>query len=119
MFSKIKTFFHTKKSNFKVFIDKKIDNLKLFLYKKFEKPITFTKSNFKKILNYIKKICIKFHLPDFCKKLKLDKLYIFLRKIINKQLLKKIFLLIIIPFIIYLYFQFLCYGKFIFEKPRL
>ncbi len=119
MFSKIKNFFHTKKSNFKNFIDKKIDSLKLYLYKKFEKPIIFTKSKLEKVLNYLKNICIKLHLPEFCKKLKLDKLYIFLRRIINKQLLKKIFLLIIIPFIIYLYCQFLCNGKFIFEKPRM
>lgn len=119
MFSKIKKFFREKKSNFRNFIYKKIENLKLFLYKKFEKPITFIKLKLEKILNYIKKICIKLHIPDLCKKLKLDKFYIFLKKFFNKQLLKKIFLLIVIPYIIYLYCQFLCDGKFIFEKPRM
>ena len=119
MFSKIKNFFREKKSNFKNFIYKKIENLKLFLYKKFEKPITFIKSKLEKILNYIKNIFIKLHIPEFCKKIKLDKLYILLKRIFNKQLLKKIFLLIVIPYIIYLYCQFLCNGKFIFEKPRM
>lgn len=119
MFSKIKNFFREKKSNFRNFIYRKIENLKLFLYKKFEKPITFIKLKLEKILNYIKKICIKLHIPDFCKKLKLDKFYILLKKFFNKQLLKKIFLLIVIPHIIYLYCQFLCNGKFIFEKPRM
>lgn len=90
MFSKIKKFFQQKGLKFKEFIHKKI---------------TY--------------IFIKLHLPELCKKTKLDKIYNYLKRIINKQLLKKIFLLIIIPFIIYLYCQFLCDGKFSFEKPRM
>ncbi len=103
MFSKIKNFFNTKKSNLKEFINKKVQNIKSFLYKKFEKQIKF----------------IKLQLSKFCKKTRLDKIYTFFKNIINKQLLIKIFLLIIIPFIIYLYCQFLCDGKFSFEKTRM
>lgn len=39
-------------------------------------------------------------------------------KNINKPMLLKVFSLIFFPFIIYLYSQFFCNGKFIFEKPR-
>lgn len=119
MFSKIKNFFYAKKSNLKEFINKKLQNLRLFLYKKFEKPINFIKTKLLKLKDLLKNISIKLHLPEFYRKTKLDKIYTFLKKIINKQLLKKIFLLIIVPFIIYLYCQFLCNGKFSFEKPRM
>lgn len=90
MFLKIKNFFIKKASSIKEFTNKKMQYFSA-----------------------------KFHLPELCKKLKLDKAYNLFKKIINKQLVKKIFLLIVIPFIIYLYCQFLCDGKFSFEKPRM
>lgn len=119
MFSKIQNFFAQKKSNLKEFINKKMQYVKSFLYKKFEKPIYFIKNGLLKLNILLKNISMKLHLPDFCKKVKLDKLYFFLKRIVNKQLIKKIFLLIVLPLIIYLYCQFLCNGKFIFEKTRM
>lgn len=119
MFSKIQNFFAQKKSNLKEFINKKMQYVKSFLYKKFEKPIYFIKNGLLKLNILLKNISMKLHLPDFCKKVKLDKLYFFLKRIVNKQLIKKIFLLIVLPLIIYLYCQFLCDGKFIFEKTRM
>lgn len=119
MFSKIKNSFEEKMSKLKNFIFEKFKVSKSFLYKKFEKPITFVNSNLTKVINLLRKISIKLHLPQICKKLKLDKFFIFLKRIFNRQLLKKVFLLIIVPIFIYLYCQFLCNGKFIFEKPRM
>lgn len=119
MFSKIKSFFINKKLKLKELISIKIKNINSFLYKKFEKPIKFIKLKLVKLKDLLIKLSIKLHLPDFCKKTRLNKLYAFLKRIINRQLLKKVFLLIVVPFIIYLYCQFLCNGKFIFEKPRM
>lgn len=49
----------------------------------------------------------------------LNKFSQFLKKFLNIKLVKKIILLIIIPLIIFLYCQFLCNGKFVFEAPRM
>ncbi len=61
----------------------------------------------------------KLHLDSLARKLKLDKLW---NKIDKKGLvnnLKKLFLLIVIPQLIFFYCQFLCNGKFVFEKGRI
>ena len=49
---------------------------------------------------------------------KLDKLYEKFKKI-DKNIIKKILILIILPILIYLYCQFLCNGKLIFERKRM
>ena len=53
-----------------------------------------------------------------CKFFKLDKLVNKLKKI-DKEIYKKIFILILIPILIYLYCQFFCNGKLIFEPKRM
>lgn len=50
--------------------------------------------------------------------LKLDKLFIKLKKV-DKELYKKIFILILIPILIYLYCQLFCNGKIFFEPKRM
>ncbi len=50
--------------------------------------------------------------------LKLDKLVNKLKKV-DKEIYKKIFILILIPILIYLYCQFFCNGKLIFEPKRM
>lgn len=119
MFSNIKNKIQEIYSNFQTFLITKLKKIKTFIYKKFEKPIKFVKSKLSILKDSLLKLAVKLHLPEFCKKTRLDKFYNFLKRIINVQLLKKIFLLIVIPFIIYLFCQFLCNGKFIFEKPRM
>ena len=114
MFSNIKNKIKEMQSNSKTFLITKFKNLKSFIYKKFEKPIKFVQSKMIEVKKLLQKIATKLHLPEFCKKTRLDKFYNFLKRIINVQLLKKLFLLIVIPFIIYLFCQFLCNGKFIF-----
>jgi len=119
MFSNIKQFLNKKTSKIKDFISIGIKNTKSFLYKKFKKPINFVKAKFINLVHFCKKIAIKLHLPEFCRKTKLDKFYSFLKRIINKQLLKKTFLLIIIPIITFLYCQAFCNGKLFFEPKRM
>ena len=53
-----------------------------------------------------------------CKFFKLDKLVNKLKKV-DKEIYKKIFILILIPILIYLYCQFFCNGKLIFEPKRM
>ncbi len=97
MFSNIKNKIKEIHTNSKTFLITKFKNLKSFIYKKFEKPIKFIQSKLLAIKNWLLKIAVKLHLPEFCKKTRLDKFYKFLKRIINVQLLKKIFLLIVIP----------------------
>ena len=99
-------------------------------------------TNFKnKTLNILKKICLFLKLDKFlnqlkkvCKFLKLDKILDLLKKLCkllkldrffnrlknkDKELYKKIFILIFVPILIYLYCQFFCNGKLLFEPKRM
>lgn len=78
-----------------------------------------------KLLNLLKKVCIFLRLDKLlnlfkkiCVKLKLDK-FIYRLKSKDKELYKKLFILIIVPILIYLYCQFFCNGKLIFEPKRM
>ena len=57
-------------------------------------------------------------LKSFCKFIKLDKLFNKLKKV-DKEIYIKTFILILIPILIYLYCQFFCNGKLIFEPKRM
>lgn len=57
-------------------------------------------------------------LKTFCKSVKLDKVFNKLKKI-DKEIYIKTFILILIPILIYLYCQFFCNGKLIFEPKRM
>ncbi len=57
-------------------------------------------------------------LKAFCKFIKLDKLFEKLKKV-DKEIYIKTFILILIPILIYLYCQFFCNGKLIFEPKRM
>lgn len=74
---------------------------------------------YKKVLiiikNFFVKIVLLLHLKEVCHFTKLDKLW----KKIDKQILKKTFILIFIPLIIFLYCQLFCDGKLIFEFKRM
>lgn len=78
-----------------------------------------------KLVNLIKRFCIFIKLDKllnqlkrFCKFIKLDKLFNKLKNI-DKEIYKKIFILILVPILIYLYCQFFCNGKIIFEPKRM
>lgn len=62
-----------------------------------------------KLLNQLKR---------FCKFIKLDKLFNKLKKF-DKEIYLKAFILILVPILIYLYCQFFCNGKLIFEPKRM
>ena len=64
------------------------------------------------------KIVKKLHLDAFCKKIGLAFLWEKLKKV-DKKIYIKIFALIFYPLLIYLYAQFFCNGKLIFEAPRM
>lgn len=57
-------------------------------------------------------------LKTFCKFIKLDKLFYKLKKI-DKEIYIKTVILILIPILIYLYCQFFCNGKLLFEPKRM
>lgn len=57
-------------------------------------------------------------LKAFCKFIKLDKLFNKLKKV-DKEIYIKTFILILIPILIYLFCQFFCNGKLIFEPKRM
>ena len=78
-----------------------------------------------KLFNQIKKFCkfIKLdklfnQIKRFCKFIKLDKLFNKLKNV-DKEIYKKIFILILVPILIYLYCQLFCNGKIIFEPKRM
>ena len=78
-----------------------------------------------KLLNLLKKVCLFLKLDKIlnlfkklCIKLKLDKL-VYRLKVKDKELYKKIFILILVPILIYLYCQYFCNGKIIFEPKRM
>ena len=62
-----------------------------------------------KLLNLLKKACCF---------LKFDKLFYKLKNV-DKEIYKKIFILILVPILIYLYCQFFCNGKLLFEPKRM
>lgn len=78
-----------------------------------------------KLVNLLKRFCIFIKLDKlleqlkrFCKFIKLDKLFNKLKNV-DKEIYKKIFILILVPILIYLYCQFFCNGKIIFEPKRM
>ena len=79
MFSNIKNKIKEMQSNSKTFLITKFKNLKSFIYKKFEKPIKFVQSKMIEVKKLLQKIATKLHLPEFCKKTRLDKFYNFLK----------------------------------------
>ena len=103
--TKVKNFFCCKKEKFSSFIDKKLEKIK-----------NITKPKLDIIKHFFTKVANKLHLPQIVKFTKLDKLYSFLKRI---RFLRRIFLILFIPLLIYLYSQFFCNGKLIFELPRM
>ena len=106
--SKVKSLFTT--------IKEKILNIlkKLYLILKLDKLFNLLKKvciflKLDKLLNLLKKLCIA---------LKLDKFFYRLKNK-DKELYKKIFILILVPILIYLYCQAFCNGKLIFEPKRM
>lgn len=78
-----------------------------------------------KLLNLLKKVCLFLRLDKvvnlfkkLCVKLKLDKFFYRL-KCKDKEIYKKLFILILVPILIYLYCQYFCNGKIIFEPKRM
>ena len=78
-----------------------------------------------KLVALIKRFCIFIkldklmnQLKKFGKFIKLDKLFTKLKNV-DKEIYKKIFILILVPILIYLYCQFFCNGKLIFEPKRM
>ena len=78
-----------------------------------------------KLLNLLKKVCLFLKLDKIvnlfkklCIKLKLDKFFYRLKSK-DKEIYKKIFILILVPILIYLYCQYFCNGKIIFEPKRM
>lgn len=78
-----------------------------------------------KLLNLFKKVCLFLKLDKIvnlfkklCIKLKLDKFFYRLKSK-DKEIYKKIFILILVPILIYLYCQYFCNGKIIFEPKRM
>ena len=78
-----------------------------------------------KLVALIKRFCIFIKLDKlmnqlkrFGKFIKLDKLFTKLKNV-DKEIYKKIFILILVPILIYLYCQFFCNGKLIFEPKRM
>ena len=92
----------------------------------FKKIITSLKEKIKKYAlktstffkNIFFKLSTKLHLVEFFEKIGLNFLYKKFKKV-DKNIYKKIFILIFFPILIYLYAQFFCNGKLIFEAPRM
>ncbi len=99
-----------------------LSNVPNNIKKVLSKPIILFKNALSKPLQYFKKICLKaiekLHLKQFCQKIGLTFLWKKIKKV-DKNIYKKIFILILYPILIYLYAQFFCNGKLIFEVPRM
>lgn len=74
--------------------------------------------NFTKFCKFIKLDKLFEKLKIFCHFIKLDKLFNKLKKV-DKEIYIKTLILIILPILIYLYCQFFCNGKLIFEPKRM
>lgn len=92
-------------------IKKQLQNIKHFFTKWIKKIGLFLKNIFIKISD-------KLHLKSLCKKIGLTFLWKKLKKV-DKNIYKKIFVLILFPILIYLFGQFFCNGKLLFEIPRM
>lgn len=103
------------KSLFTLLKEKLINVLKkLYLILKLDKLLTLLKRfciflKLDKVLNLLKKLCVKLKLDKFFSRLKSK----------DPELYKKIFILILVPILIYLYCQYFCNGKIFFEPKRM
>ena len=87
---------------------------KVYLFLRIDKLLNILKKvclflKLDKVLNLLKKLCIALKLDRFFNRLKNK----------DKDLYKKIFILILVPILIYLYCQFFCNGKILFEPKRM
>lgn len=106
----------TKAKSLFTLLKEKIINIlkKLYLILRLDKLLNLFKKvclflRLDKVLNFFKKICIKLKLDRFFNRLKSK----------DPELYKKIFILILVPILIYLYCQCFCNGKLIFEPKRM
>ena len=92
--------------------------MKKYLQNFFNKVKEKTKNVLIKIKEKLSLIAKKLHLDVFAKKIGLVFLWEKLKKV-DKKIYVKIFAMIFYPLLIYLYGQFFCNGKLIFEAPRM
>ena len=76
------------------------------------------KDKLKSVCKFLKLDIVLEKLKVFCNFVKLDKLFEKLKKV-DKEIYVKTFILILVPILIYLYCQFFCNGKLIFEPKRM
>lgn len=70
------------------------------------------------VANFLQKLVTKLHLGTLCKKIGLEFIYKKLKKV-DKKIYTKAFALTFYPICIFLFSQFFCNGKLIFEFPRM
>lgn len=115
--------------NIKNALNKKVIQIKSSIYKKLKNIGIFLKKNLNPIRNFLStklkplkdiffKISKKLYLKEIYHFTKLDKIIDVLKRH-RKNILKKSFILIFLPIIIYLYCQLFCDGKIFFEKERM
>lgn len=112
--NKLNTCLNSIKNKFNTYLS----NAKTFLNKQFQKSKSFLAPKLKPVKTFLLKIATKLHLTNLYHFIKLDKFFKILKEN-RKQILKKTFILIFIPIIIYLYCQLFSNGKIIFEKERM
>ena len=106
--SKVKNVCHTLKNKLSTTLSKIYLFLKLDKLFKLFKKIYIT-LRLDKLLNLLKKGCKILKLDNFWTRLKAK----------DMELYKKLFILILVPILIYLYCQFFCNGKILFEPKRM